>query len=73
MFDFRHVLEPLLASEHAEALVKVHHKALPQYGRTGLDAGLRVGKMWRFRAFDLGDCPPHAVNSEQLSVPPHHS
>ena len=73
MFDSRHVLEPLLDSEQAAALVKVHRKALPQYVCTGLDAGLRVGKLWRFRAFDLGHCLPHAVNSEQLSVPPHHS
>jgi hypothetical protein len=32
-----------------------------------------VGKLCRFRASDLGHCPPLAVNSEQLSVPPHHS
>ena len=73
MFDSRHVLEPLLDSEQTEARVKVLRKALPKYGRTGLDAGLRVSKMWRFLAFDLGDFPPLAVNSEQLSVPPHHS
>jgi len=73
MFDSRHLLEPLLDSEQAKALVKVPRKALPRYARNGLVAGLQAGKLWRFRAFDLGDCPPYAVNSEQLSMPPHHS
>jgi hypothetical protein len=73
MFDSGQVLEHLLDSEHAEALVKVPRKALPQYARNGLAAGLQAGELLRFRAFDLGDCLPHAVNSEQLSVPPHHS
>ncbi len=73
MFDSRQVLEPLLNSEQAATLAKVHPKVLPQYARTCLVAGLRVGKQCRFRTSDLGDCLPHAVNSEQLSVPPHHS
>jgi hypothetical protein len=73
MFDFRHVIEPLLDSEQAEALVKMPRKALPQYSRNGSVAGLHTGNLWRFLTFDLGHCPPRAVNSEQLSVPPHHS
>jgi hypothetical protein len=73
MFDFHHVLGPVLNSGRAAALVKVHPKALPRYARTGLVASLRVGKQWNFRALDLGHCPLYAVNSEQLSVPPHHS
>jgi hypothetical protein len=73
MFDSRQVLEPLLDSDQAVALVKVPRKALPQYARNGSVAGLHAGKLWRFLTFDLGDCLPHAVNSEQLSVPPHHS
>jgi hypothetical protein len=35
--------------------------------------GLQAGKLCRFRASDLEHCLPYAVNSEQLSVPPHHS
>ena len=35
-------------------------------------AGLRVGKLWRFRASDLDRCLPIKVSSEQLSVPSHH-
>lgn len=73
MFDSRHVLEHLIDSEQAAALVQVHRKALPQYARNGLVAGLHVGKLRRFRTSDLGHCLPHAVDSEQLSVPPHHS
>jgi hypothetical protein len=73
MFDSHHVLGPVLNSEQAEALVKMPRKALPQYSRNGSVAGLHTGNLWRFLTFDLGHCPPRAVNSEQLSVPPHHS
>ena len=73
MFDSRQVLEPLLDSDQASALAKVPRKALPQYARNSLVAGLHAGKQCRFRASDLEHCLPHAVNSEQLSVPPHHS
>jgi hypothetical protein len=72
MFDSRHLLEPLLEAEQAAAFVKVSPKALPRYACTGLVASLRVGKMWRFRASDLGHCSLLAINSEQLSVPSHH-
>jgi hypothetical protein len=40
MFDSRHVLEPLLDSEQAAALVKVHPKSRPRHARTGCVAGL---------------------------------
>jgi hypothetical protein len=53
MFDSVHVFEPLLDSVQAAALVKVHPKTLQRYARAGLVAGLRVGKLWRFRASDL--------------------
>jgi excisionase family DNA binding protein len=53
MFDFPHVFEPLLNSEQAAALLKVHPKTLQRYARNGLVAGLRLGKLWRFRASDL--------------------
>ncbi len=73
MFDSPHAFEPLLDSDEAAALVKVHPKTLQRYARTGLVVGLRVGKLWRFRASDLDLGLPHKVSSEQLSVPPHHS
>jgi excisionase family DNA binding protein len=72
MFDSVHVFEPLLDSEQAAALMKIHPKTLQRYARAGLVAGLRVGKLWRFRASDLDRCLPHGLSSEQLSVPSHH-
>lgn len=64
--------EPLLDSEQAAALVKVHPKTLQRYARTGLVRGYRIGKLWRFRASDLDRCPPLTVSSDQLSVASHH-
>jgi hypothetical protein len=57
MFDSPHVLEPLLNSEQAAALVKVHPKTLQRYARNGIVAGLRLGKLWRFPR--LG--PPRSI------------
>ncbi len=56
MFDSPVTFEPLLNSEQAAALMKVHPKTLQRYARSGLVAGLRLGKLWRFRASDLRDC-----------------
>jgi phage terminase Nu1 subunit (DNA packaging protein) len=53
MSDFPHALENLLDSEQAAAIVKVHPKTLQRYARNGIVCGLRVGKLWRFRASDL--------------------
>lgn len=51
--DYHRSFEPLLDSEHAAALVKVHPKTLQRHARHGLVPGLRVGNLWRFRASDL--------------------
>ena len=56
MFDSPHspqLFERLLDSEQAAALVKVHPKTLQRYARTGIVTGVRVGKLWRFRASSL--------------------
>ena len=56
MFDSSHppaFFEPLIDSEHAAALIQVHPKTLQRYARKGIVAGLRVGKLWRFRASEL--------------------
>ena len=53
MSHFPHVLENLLDSEQAAAIVKVHPKTLQRYARNGLVIGLRVAKLWQFRASDL--------------------
>ena len=65
MFDFPHEFEPLLNSEQAAALLKVHPKTLQRYARNGLVAGLRLGKLWRFRASDLNG---QQLGSEQPEI-----
>jgi len=35
------------------ALMLIHTKTLQRYARKGLVPGVRVGKLWRFRASDL--------------------
>ena len=64
MFDSPHpprVFERLLDSEQAAAIIKVHPKTLQRYARHGILVGLRVGKLWRFRASDL--IPPRLENN----------
>ena len=56
MFDFPHsqpAFERLLDSEQAAALVQVHPKTLQRHARNGTVPGVRVGKLWRFRASEL--------------------
>ena len=56
MFDSPQVptpVEPLLNSEHAAALILIHPKTLQRYARKGLIPGVRVGKLWGFRASDI--------------------
>lgn len=56
MFDFPlfpRSYENLLDSEQAAAIIRVHPKTLQRYARKGVVAGVRVGKLWRFRASDL--------------------
>ena len=60
--------EPLLDSEQAAALVKVHPKTLQRYARTGLVRGYRIGKLWRFRASDLDGL---STDSEQTALDSH--
>jgi excisionase family DNA binding protein len=45
--------EPLLDSEEAAALIKIHPKTLQRMARHGEITGIRVGKLWRFRASSL--------------------
>lgn len=53
MSDFPHRFEPLLDSDRAAAIVQVHPKTLQRYARNGIVPGVRLGKLWRFRASDL--------------------
>jgi excisionase family DNA binding protein len=45
--------EPLLNSQQAAQLLRVHHKTLQKMARRGEIHGSHVGKLWRFRASDL--------------------
>lgn len=59
MFDSPHSFdsfEQLLDSDRAAAIIRVHPKTLQRYARTGIVHGVRVGKLWRFRASDLFRC-----------------
>jgi excisionase family DNA binding protein len=45
--------EPLLDSEEAAAIMKIHPKTLQKLARKGLIRGAHVGKLWRFRASEI--------------------
>jgi excisionase family DNA binding protein len=45
--------EPLLDSDEAAALLRIHPKTLQKMARTGEIAGVQVGKLWRFRGSEL--------------------
>ena len=48
--------EPLLDSDEAASLLKIHPKTLQRMARKGEITGIQVGKLWRFRASDLEQC-----------------
>lgn len=45
--------EPLLDSEEAAALLKIHPKTLQKFAREGEIEAIHIGKLWRFRASAL--------------------
>ena len=45
--------EPLLDSDEAAALLRIHPKTLQRMARNGEITGIHIGKLWRFRASDL--------------------
>jgi excisionase family DNA binding protein len=47
------VPEPLLDSDQAAAIMRIHPKTLQRYARQGLIRGFQLGSMWRFRASDI--------------------
>jgi excisionase family DNA binding protein len=47
------VPEPLLDTDQAAAIMRVHPKTLQRYARQGLIRGFQLGTMWRFRASDI--------------------
>lgn len=55
--------EQLLDSDDAATLLKIHPKTLQQMARNGKIAGVRIGKLWRFRASVLNDWLEHKMAS----------
>jgi excisionase family DNA binding protein len=47
--------EPLLDSDEAAALLKIHPKTLQRMARNGEICGVHVGKLWRFRVSALNE------------------
>lgn len=47
--------EPLLDSDEAAALLKIHPKTLQRKARRGEITGIQIGKLWRFRASALNE------------------
>jgi excisionase family DNA binding protein len=47
--------EPLLDSEEAAALLKIHPKTLQKMARRGEVVAIQIGKLWRFRVSALND------------------
>lgn len=47
--------EPLLDSEEAAALLKIHPKTLQKLARRGEVVAIHIGKLWRFRASTLNE------------------
>jgi excisionase family DNA binding protein len=47
------VFEPLLDSDEAAQLLRIHLKTLQRMARNRQIHGIQVGKLWRFRASDL--------------------
>jgi excisionase family DNA binding protein len=47
-------LSPILDSDEAAALLKIHPKTLQRMARSGeIPGGFQIGKLWRFRATKL--------------------
>ena len=49
----KHPFEPLIDTEEAAALLRIHPKTLQRMARRGEVRGYQLGKLWRFRASDL--------------------
>jgi len=47
--------EPLLDSDEAADLLKIHPKTLQRMARRGTVVGIRIGRLWRFRASQLNE------------------
>jgi len=51
--EFDPLFEPLLDSDEAAQLLKIHPKTLQRMARRGEVPGVQIGKLWRFRRSEL--------------------
>lgn len=51
--EYESRFEPLLDSDEAAALLKIHPKTLQRMARRGEIPAIQIGKLWRFRASEL--------------------
>jgi len=49
------VPEPLLDTDQAAAIMRIHPKTLQKLARRGVIRAIQIGKVWRFRASTLED------------------
>ena len=49
----RDLPEPLLDSDEAASIMKIHPKTLQRLARKGIVRGVHIGKLWRFRASEI--------------------
>ena len=61
--------EPLLTTDEAAALLKVHPKTLQKMARDGRIPGHRIGDLWRFRASELDETLKSELSSRSPLVP----
>ena len=47
------VPEPLLDTDEAAAIMRIHPKTLQKLARRGVIRAIQIGKVWRFRASSL--------------------
>ena len=45
--------QPLLDSDEAASIMKIHPKTLQKLARKGIVRGVHIGKLWRFRASEI--------------------
>jgi excisionase family DNA binding protein len=62
--DYDASFEPLLDSDEAAALLKIHPKTLQRMARRGEIPGIQLGKLWRFRASALNTWMNRIVTPE---------
>ena len=51
--EFDSLFEPLLDSDEAAQLLKIHPKTLQRMARLGEIPGVQIGRLWRFRRSEL--------------------